>query len=237
MFQQLHPNYICLHRLDKALQLPQELGFLSVGSKVGNQVTLLCLSNLNWVVLESKPRCFPEPYQVFPCLHLIKLWPHCCCCWLLDTMETTPSFVFVFMSILANQKTSLLNCLRKLKKATCRSQVLVSNRKHPDWKHHEPAWLVHGPGQEGFWLNLPRTSLVPSTERQWHWWMGCLHRAQRILKDNTRPATVCSPRCHLTTHTEVSTAVPPDCRAASLPGLGDSWTHLNTPLWIVWTVE
>ena len=43
-----------------------------------------------------------------------------------------------------------------------------------------------------------------------------LHRAQRMLKDNTDPATVCRPCCDLAKDTEISAAVPPDYGAASL---------------------
>lgn len=46
-----------------------------------------------------------------------------------------------------------------------------------------------------------------------------LHRAQMILKDNTHPATVCSTLFGLTKGTEVSAAVLPDCKAASVLGL------------------
>ena len=53
-----------------------------------------------------------------------------------------------------------------------------------------------------------------------HWWtsehlqsisdiskLRCLHRFQRILEDNTHPAPVCSPYCHLTTDTKASTPI------------------------------
>ncbi len=45
--------------------------------------------------------------------------------------------------------------------------------------------------------------------------VSCLCRAQRILKDNTHPATACSPCCCLASNTEISAAVPPDSRATS----------------------
>ena len=37
-------------------------------------------------------------------------------------------------------------------KSSYRNSCLLSqrsNRKHPDWKHHQLAWFEHGPGQEG----------------------------------------------------------------------------------------
>ena len=44
--------------------------------------------------------------------------------------------------------------------------------------------------------------------------MRHLPRAQGTLIDNTHTAQVCSPRCHLTKGTEVTTAIPPDYGAA-----------------------
>ena len=43
-----------------------------------------------------------------------------------------------------------------------------------------------------------------------------LHRAQRILKDNTHPVTVCSPCSFLTNDTGIFNAVPPECETAEL---------------------
>ena len=51
-------------------------------------------------------------------------------------------------------------------------------------------------------------------------------QSPKILNDNTHPATVCSPCCHLTTHTEVSAAVAPDYIAASLFRLNLPWAIL-----------
>ena len=48
----------------------------------------------------------------------------------------------------------------------------------------------------------------------------------KILKDNTHPATVSSPCCHLTTDTQVSAAVPQDYRAASGNTVGGACSGL-----------
>ena len=58
--------------------------------------------------------------------------------------------------------------------------------------------------------HFPRTSLVPSTEHQWHQWSEMSAQSTNILKDNIHPDTVCSPCCHLTTDTQVSAPIPPD---------------------------
>ena len=89
----------------------------------------------------------------------------------------------------------------------------------------------HGPGQQGStdgdenhpehrWNHLQSINDINGVRP--------LHRAQRILKDNTYPVTVCSPCCHLTEDTQVSAAIPPDYRAASLLKLWDSSVHLQT---------
>ena len=71
-------------------------------------------------------------------------------------------------------------------------------------------------------IKTTRTSVVPSTEHQWHQWSEMSAQRPKILKDNTHPDTVCSPCCHLTTDTQVSAAVPPDYRAASFSRLSAS---------------
>ena len=62
--------------------------------------------------------------------------------------------------------------LQKLK-IKFQSQICISlcqqssNMKHPDWNHHKLSWSRTG-RLCSRWLNPPRTSLVPSTEHQWH---------------------------------------------------------------------
>ena len=64
--------------------------------------------------------------------------------------------------------------------------------------------------------------LAPSPEHQWYQWCEMSTQSLKILKHNTHPATVASPCCHLTTHTEVSAAIPPDYRTALFHRL-DLW--------------
>ncbi len=51
-----------------------------------------------------------------------------------------------------------------------------SNSKHPDWKHHNLAWFMHSPGQEG----SAEHHWYPTTEHQWHRWseMSAQHPPQ-----------------------------------------------------------
>lgn len=71
--------------------------------------------------------------------------------------------------------------------------------------------MVRARPRTGGLYKLPRTSVFPSTEHQRHLWSEMSVQSTKDTKRRHLPqATVCSPYCHLSKDTEVSSALPSD---------------------------
>ena len=93
------------------------------------------------------------------------------------------------------QKSLFLKIFREAKfHSKSRQPLQSSNRKHPNWRHHQLTWFT----------KTTRTSLVPSTEHQWSEISQSPKDTKSQHPPNTQP--VSSPCCHLTTDTEVPEA-------------------------------
>ncbi len=78
-------------------------------------------------------------------------------------------------------------------------------------------------------IKLTTTSLVPSTEHQWHWWHETSAQSPKKTKRPQHAATVCLHCCcHLEEDTEEPAAEPADYRAASSIRLRRVHIHLST---------
>lgn len=121
------------------------------------------------------------------------------------------------------KKQKRLCFLRKLKKAKCQSQTLISFYRgaigsiltgnitiwHSLCTAQDRKALQQGikTTQDIVGTHLPSISDIGEVR--------CLHKAQRIVKTTPTPATGCSHCYHLEEDTEVPIAVPPDCGVAS----------------------
>lgn len=136
-------------------------------------------------------------------------------------------FNVFFSSVQSSRKTSVKKILSTnvIDASCCGSHWIIMLYNKPLKKHIKASTSYGNLGRLNSTLLSAFTEgqqrLIKTTTGE----VRCLHRAWKILKDKTHPATVCSPCCNLIKDTKISAAVLPDYRVVSIFRWWDSSNH------------